>query len=119
MPYVDVTYEAHTGRRLRKSALVDTGAAWSCIPQDIAAGHFHNDLDSCPRRRIQGPDKKDPQEYPYQALTVQLLGRELQCDILFMPSPLYLIGHIPVFSNFLFAFEENQSPGTCRLLYRA
>ncbi len=116
MPWVDVTYEADSGRRHRTSALVDSGATWSSIPEEIAINRLHIDLTLCERKRIRGISGIE--EVPCQDMTVSLLGRSIRCTILFTKGDLYLLGHVPIFSNFLFAFEENQQPGSYRLLYK-
>ena len=118
MPYVDVEYEADSGRRYRTSALVDSGAAWSSISEAIAAGHFNFDIENCPRREVQPLDTDKPTTWPYQEMTLTLLGKTIRCDVLFAPSPIPVIGHIPIFSHFLFAFQGSQLPGSYRLLYR-
>ncbi len=118
MPYVDVLYEADGGRQHKTSALVDSGATWSSIPEAIAVGRFNIDVNTCPRREVQTLDTDRPTEWPYQEMTLTLLGKTIRCDVLFTPSPIHVIGHIPVFSHFLFAFQGSQMPGSYRLLYR-
>ncbi len=116
VPEVNAQFSHGSGKSRRGRAILDTGSPWCAMPKDVAA-HLGVDLASCAHQKTAGVTGEG--EVPYVLLTVSALGVEAECKVLLLTSPnLYLVGRVPFFSAFDFAFCEEADGRQSRILYR-
>ena len=81
-------------RRLEIEALVDTGAVRLALPEDVTTALGLLEID---RRTVRLADGSLRELAVAAGLTIEILGRELECDALVLPAGATpLIGQIPL-----------------------
>ncbi len=115
VPETNAEFRTQDGESRTGRAILDTGSPWCAMPKSVAADYLGIDVPSCPLQTLTTVDGARL-DLPYTHMIVRAFGAEFECKVLLTNGGPYLLGRLPFFSLFEFAFHEENDGRAGRIL---